>query len=99
LTVSDLLVSHFPRYVDYQFTAQMEEELDEIARGEISWKPVVREFWKPFIDLIDKKDDELKKSDIISEETDEICPQCGANLVIKLGRYGKFYGCGGWISS
>lgn len=96
LTVSDLLVSHFPRYVDYQFTAQMEEELDEIARGEISWKPVVREFWKPFIDLIDKKDDELKKSDIISEETDEICPQCGANLVIKLGRYGKFYGCKGY---
>jgi DNA topoisomerase-1 len=74
----------------------MEEELDEIARGEISWKPVVREFWKPFIDLIDKKDDELKKSDIISEETDEICPQCGANLVIKLGRYGKFYGCKGY---
>ncbi|MEE8380841.1 MAG: type I DNA topoisomerase [Thermodesulfobacteriota bacterium] len=96
LTVSELLVNHFPKYVDYQFTAQMEEELDEIARGEISWKPVVREFWKPFIDLIDKKDGELKKSDIISEETDEICPQCGANLVIKLGRYGKFYGCKGY---
>ncbi|MCK5255214.1 MAG: type I DNA topoisomerase, partial [Deltaproteobacteria bacterium] len=96
LTVSELLVNHFPKYVDYQFTARMEEELDEIARGEISWKPVVREFWKPFIDLIDKKDGELKKSDIISEETDEICPQCGANLVIKLGRYGKFYGCKGY---
>jgi len=96
LTVSELLVNHFPKYVDYQFTAQMEEELDEIARGEISWKPVVREFWKPFIDLIDKKDGELKKSDIISEETDEICPQCGANLIIKLGRYGKFYGCKGY---
>ncbi|MCK5011427.1 MAG: type I DNA topoisomerase, partial [Deltaproteobacteria bacterium] len=48
LTVSKLLVNHFPQYVDYQFTAQMEEELDEIARGEISWKPIVRNFWKPF---------------------------------------------------
>lgn len=96
LTVNELLVNHFPRYVDYQFTAQMEEELDEVARGEISWKPMVRDFWKPFITLIDKKDNELKKSDIISEETDEICPQCGEHLIIKLGRYGKFYGCKGY---
>ena len=96
MTVSKLLVNHFPRYVDYQFTAQMEEELDEIARGEISWKPVVRNFWKPFINLIDRKDSELKKSDIISEETEEVCPQCGEHLIIKLGRYGKFYGCKGY---
>ena len=96
MTVSQLLVNHFPQYVDYQFTAQMEEELDEIARGEISWKPVVRNFWKPFINLIDKKDNELKKSDIVDEETEEICPQCGAHLIIKLGRYGKFYGCKGY---
>ena len=95
-TVSELLVNHFPRYVDYQFTAQMEEELDEIARGEISWKPVVRNFWKPFISLIDRKDTELKKSDIMSEETKEVCPQCGQHLVIKLGRYGRFYGCKGY---
>ena len=96
LTVSDLLVNHFPKYVDYQFTAQMEEELDGIARGEISWKPVVRDFWKPFITLIDTKDSELKKSDIISEETEEECPKCGKHLIIKLGRYGKFYGCKGY---
>lgn len=95
-TVSELLVNHFPQYVDYQFTAQMEEELDQVARGEMSWKPLVRNFWKPFISLIDKKDGELKKTDIISEETDEVCPQCGENLVIKLGRYGKFYGCKGY---
>jgi DNA topoisomerase-1 len=97
-TVSELLVNHFPQYVDYQFTAQMEEELDQVARGEMSWKPLVRNFWKPFISLIDKKDGELKKTDIISEETDEVCPQCGENLVIKLGRYGKFYGCKGYPS-
>lgn len=95
-TVSDLLVNHFPQYVDYQFTAQMEEELDQVARGEMSWKPLVRSFWKPFISLIDKKDSELKKTDIISEETDEVCPQCGEPLIIKLGRYGKFYGCKGY---
>jgi DNA topoisomerase-1 len=94
--VSELLVNHFPRYVDYQFTAQMEEELDEIARGEISWKPVIRNFWKPFINLLDRKDSEIRKADIINEETDEVCPQCGEHLVIKLGRYGKFYGCKGY---
>jgi DNA topoisomerase-1 len=96
VTVSKLLVDHFPRYVDYQFTAQLEEELDEIARGEIEWKPVVRNFWKPFIGLIDQKDEEIKKADIVNEETDETCPECGKNLIIKLGRYGKFYGCKGY---
>ncbi len=95
-TVSQLLVNHFPQYVDYQFTAQMEEELDQVARGEMPWKPLVRNFWKPFISLIDKKDSELKKTDIINEETDEVCPQCGEALIIKLGRYGKFYGCKGY---
>ena len=95
-TVSQLLVNHFPQYVDYQFTAQMEEELDQVARGEMPWKPLVRNFWKPFISLIDKKDSELKKTDIINEATDEVCPQCGEALIIKLGRYGKFYGCKGY---
>ena len=96
VTVNELLVNHFPGYVDYQFTAHLEEELDEIARGEISWKPVVRNFWKPFISLIDQKDAEIKKNDIITEKTDELCPQCGKSLVIRLGRYGKFLGCEGY---
>jgi DNA topoisomerase-1 len=95
-TVNGLLVDHFPRYVDYHFTAHLEEELDEIARGEIEWKPVVRNFWKPFINLIGKKETEIKRHEIITEKTDEVCPQCGKNLIIRLGRYGKFLGCSGY---
>jgi len=96
VTVNGLLVDHFPRYVDYHFTAHLEEELDEIARGEIEWKPVVRNFWKPFINLIGKKETEIKRHEIITEKTDEVCPQCGKNLIIRLGRYGKFLGCSGY---
>jgi DNA topoisomerase-1 len=96
ITVNGLLVNHFPRYVDYQFTAHLEEELDEIARGEIAWKPVVRNFWKPFINLIGQKETEIKRHEIITEKTDEVCPTCGKNLIIRLGRYGKFLGCEGY---
>jgi len=96
MTVSELLVNHFPRYVDYQFTAEMEERLDEISRGEIEWKPVVREFWEPFITLIKEKEGEVKKGDVVNEKTEEVCPQCGKPLVIKLGRYGRFYACTGF---
>jgi DNA topoisomerase-1 len=96
VTVNGLLVDHFPRYVDYHFTAHLEEELDEIARGEMEWKPVVRNFWKPFINLIGKKEAEIKRHEIITEKTDEACPQCGKNLIIRLGRYGKFLGCSGY---
>ena len=96
LIVSDLLVNHFPKYVDYEFTSFLEDELDEIARGEITWKPVVKNFWEPFIALIQQKEDEVKKSDVTTEKTEESCPTCGKPLVIKLGRYGRFYACSGY---
>jgi DNA topoisomerase-1 len=96
VTVNGLLVNHFPRYVDYQFTANLEEELDEIARGEMEWKPVVRNFWQPFSNLIGQKESEIKRHEIITEKTDEACPRCGKNLIIRLGRYGKFLGCSGY---
>jgi len=96
MIVSDLLVNHFSHYVDYQFTAQMEEKLDEIAQGKISWKPMVRSFWKGFYPLVKKKEEELKRSDILAEKTDEICPECGKPLVIRYGKYGKFIACSGF---
>ena len=96
LIVSDLLVNHFPKYVDYEFTSFLEDELDEIARGEITWKPVVKNFWEPFIALIQQKEDEVKKSDVTTEKTEESCPTCGKPLVIKLGRYGRFFACSGY---
>jgi DNA topoisomerase-1 len=96
LIVNDLLVNHFPKYVDYEFTSYLEDELDEIARGEMTWKPVVRSFWEPFISLIQQKEQEIQKSDVTTEKTEESCPTCGKPLVIKLGRFGRFYACSGY---
>ncbi|MDY7033641.1 MAG: type I DNA topoisomerase [Thermodesulfobacteriota bacterium] len=92
-TVNKLLVTHFNKYVDYDFTAKMEEDLDQIAKGEKEWKEIVRQFWGPFVTLINEKDQEIKKSDVTDEETGEKCPKCDGDLIIKLGRYGKFYAC------
>jgi len=94
--VNDLLVEHFPRVVDYQFTAQMEEDLDKIARGEKEWRPLIADFYHPFKQNLDQKDRELNKKDITEEKTDETCDKCGSPMIIKLGRYGKFLACGNY---
>jgi DNA topoisomerase-1 len=92
--VNKFLVQHFPRYVDLGFTAEMESTLDEISRGEKNWKPVLKEFWSPFKSQVDEKIESVKKSDVTSEATGEKCPTCGeGELLIRLGRYGKFKGC------
>jgi DNA topoisomerase I len=96
MVVNDLLVNHFPRYVDYTFTAQLEENLDAISRGEEQWQPVLKQFWDPFITLLKQKEQEIQKSDVVNEKTDQICPECGKGLVIKLGRRGKFLACSGF---
>jgi len=96
MVVSDLLVNHFTRYVDYNFTAGLEEELDRVSRGEEQWKPLLREFWGPFSDLIKQKEGEISKSDLTTEATNENCPECGRPLVVKLGRRGKFIACSGY---
>lgn len=92
--VSKFLVMHFPEYVDYNFTASMEDDLDAIARGEHDWKPTLRAFWKPFKTTVDEKMESVRKSDVTTEATGEACPQCGeGELVYRLGRYGRFKGC------
>ncbi|OGH66334.1 MAG: DNA topoisomerase I [Candidatus Magasanikbacteria bacterium RIFCSPHIGHO2_02_FULL_47_14] len=91
--VNDLLVHHFPNIVDYQFTAQMEESLDQIAHGEQAWQPLISLFYKPFHETIVEKSTELSKKEITEEATDEICPNCASAMVIKIGRYGKFIAC------
>ncbi|MSU75367.1 MAG: type I DNA topoisomerase, partial [Candidatus Magasanikbacteria bacterium] len=94
--VNDLLVEHFPQVVDYKFTAQMEENLDEIARGEKNWQPIIATFYHPFKENLDKKDAELNKKDLTEEKTDEVCAKCGKPMVIKMGRFGKFLACTGY---
>lgn len=94
--VNDLLVEHFPEIVDYKFTAIMEENLDAIARGEKDWQPIIATFYHPFKENLDKKDGELSKKDITEEKTDEVCDKCGKPMVIKFGRFGKFFACTGY---
>ncbi|MBL0224367.1 MAG: type I DNA topoisomerase [Geobacteraceae bacterium] len=93
MVVSDLLVAHFSQYVDYNFTAGLEEELDQVSRGETQWKPLIKTFWEPFSALLKQKDGEVQKSDLTTEATDEKCPECGQPLVVKLGKRGKFIAC------
>ncbi len=94
--VSKLLVDHFSQYVDYDFTAELEEDLDAISRGEKAWTPAVKQFWDPFIALLQKKDKEVSKADVTTEKTDKVCPECSKELVIKLGRSGRFLACSGF---
>jgi DNA topoisomerase-1 len=96
MVVSDLLVNHFTQYVDYNFTAYLEEELDQVSRGAKQWKPLLSEFWGPFSGLLKQKEGEVSKSDLTTEATDEACPNCGEPLVVKLGRRGKFIACSGY---
>ena len=94
--VTKLLTEHFSKYVDYDFTASLEEELDAIARGELKWTPLIKQFWDPFTALLHRKDKEVSKADITTEKTDKLCPECGKELVIKLGRSGRFLACSGF---
>ncbi|MBI2463258.1 MAG: type I DNA topoisomerase [Candidatus Spechtbacteria bacterium] len=96
ITVTDLLVEHFPQIVDIQFTANVEQQLDEVATGEKNWVKILHTFYDPFKKLLEEKYEEVKKATPPVEETDKICPQCGKNLVIRNGRFGRFYACSGF---
>jgi DNA topoisomerase-1 len=91
--VNKFLTEHFTQYVDYNFTANLEDDLDAVSRGERNWIPLMREFWYPFKSLIDTKDESLRRADVTHESIDEACPECGGQLSIRLGRNGRFIGC------
>ncbi|KGM07829.1 DNA topoisomerase I [Methylophaga thiooxydans] len=91
--VGKFLVDHFTKYVDYNFTAQLEDELDAVARGEEEWIPLLTRFWAPFKEQVETKDKEVQRSDVTQELLDEDCPKCGNKLSSRLGRSGRFIGC------
>ncbi|MBU2842211.1 MULTISPECIES: type I DNA topoisomerase [Acidithiobacillus] len=93
--VGRFLSNHFERYVDYNFTAGMEDELDAISRGEKQWRPVLNEFWGPFRSLLDEKAN-VSRAEATSEAMDENCPECGKPLFLRLGRHGRFVACSGY---
>ncbi len=92
--VVDLLVDHFPRVIDFEFTAQVENDFDKIAEGDKKWQNMIEEFYTPFHKNLETKYNEVKKEDIMPEETSEVkCDKCGAKMLIKTGRFGKFLAC------
>ncbi|MCP4040944.1 MAG: DNA topoisomerase I, partial [Gammaproteobacteria bacterium] len=91
--VNRFLTQHFTKYVDYDFTAGLEDDLDAISRGEKQWVPVMGDFWTEFKQLVVLKEKSVSRKDVTQEIIDESCPQCGTPLAIRLGRRGRFIGC------
>lgn len=91
--VSDFLEKHFANYISDTFTAEMEDELDEISRGEREYEKTLKDFYTPFLKDVKSKD-ELEKATNLGNAPENIkCPKCGSSMIIKLARAGKFYSC------
>ncbi len=95
MIVIDLLKEHFPDIVDPGFTANMEENLDEVADGHKKWDKVIAEFWNPYSANLEKKTEGVEKK-VVAKEIGEDCPKCGKPLIERFGKYGKFIGCSGF---
>lgn len=94
--VNKFLTEYFTHYVDYDFTAELENQLDAIAEGTQQWIPVLEAFWQPFHKQVGEIETNVKRSDVTTEAIDEQCPECGKQLCIRLGRAGRFIGCTGY---
>ncbi len=96
MTVSDFLVQHFPETFDYTFTAEMEENLDAISRGEQPWQQTLSKVYQPLEQKIAQTRDTAEKVKVEVEVSDRNCPKCGKSLVVRTGRFGKFFACSGF---
>ena len=96
IIVTELLVKSFPEVLDVDFTAKMEEELDKIEEGEVDWKEIMKEFYRPFKNNLEKARVEMRDVKKEQVDTDIPCELCGKKLVIKWGKRGKFLACPGY---
>ncbi|WP_077367430.1 type I DNA topoisomerase [Anaerosalibacter sp. Marseille-P3206] len=96
ILVTELLEEYFKDIVDKEFTAAMEDRLDDVADGKYSWVKVVDEFYSDFSKVLKIAEEEIEKIEIKEEVTDVLCEKCGRNMVVKYGRYGKFLACPGY---
>ncbi|HHW19450.1 MAG TPA: type I DNA topoisomerase [Firmicutes bacterium] len=94
--VDMLLRENFPSIVDVKFTAEMEKRLDSVEEGKEAWDNVVREFWEPFKEQVEKAEREIKRVEVEDEPAGINCEKCGRPMVIKRSRYGKFVACSGY---
>lgn len=91
--VNDFLMANFPEIIDYGFTAQMEDGLDGVANGERAWQPLISEFYRPFEEKLKGVYETAERVKIEVETTDEKCEKCGAPMVVRIGKYGRFLAC------
>ncbi len=94
--VTDLMKDCFKDIVNVEFTANMEKQLDDVEEGSVEWTKLISDFYNPFMETLKEADKKIEKVEIKDEETDEICELCGRNMVIKMGRFGKFLACPGY---
>jgi DNA topoisomerase-1 len=94
--VTDLLVKHFPDVLNVEFTAGMEQKLDNVADGEEDWVQMMRDFYGPFHAVVETAAEQMERVKIEPKMTDQICPNCGKPMVIRSSRYGEFIGCSGY---
>lgn len=94
--VNKLLIENFPDVVNVEFTVKMEEEFDKVAEGKENWKKIIKEFYTPFEQVVEKVDKELEHVKLEYEVSDVPCEKCGKMMVIKYGKYGKFLACPGY---
>ena len=96
LTVADFLVKYFPDILDYGFTASMEDRLDQVASGEQNWKEILKDFYTPFEKKLASTADSAERVSLPVETVDKECPECGKQLVVRTGKFGKFLACSGF---
>ncbi len=94
--VTDLMVEYFTQIADVEFTANMEQQFDEIEEGDTKWVEVIRSFYAPFEQTLKKAEDEIGQIELAPEVSDVPCEKCGRLMHIKMGRYGKFLACPGF---
>jgi len=95
-TVNDLLIQNFDEIFNSRYTAQMETQLDEIEDGKLDWRDAMRAFWEKFSKDLGQAEERIKGKKLEAIPTDEECPKCGTNMVIKFGRFGQFLACGNY---
>ena len=93
MIVNELMSEHFKNIVDVAFTANMEINLDKIEEGEENWQEIIREFYAPFVKTVEEAEEKIGDIEIKDEESDVVCDKCGAMMVYKHGKFGKFLAC------
>ena len=91
--VTSMIIEYFAPIVDTEFTAHMEDQLDSVEEGKEEWRAILRDFYPPFEKMLSVAEEQIEKIEVKDEVSDVPCDKCGAMMVYKMGRYGRFLAC------